>query len=37
VLRKSMRAIADGVEVPVPSTIDDPAVLDALREVLRPE
>jgi propionyl-CoA synthetase len=36
VLRKSMRAIADGVEVPVPSTIDDPAVLDALREVLRP-
>ncbi len=37
VLRKSMRAIADGVEVPVPSTIDNPAVLDALRSVLRPE
>jgi propionyl-CoA synthetase len=37
VLRKSMRAIADGVEVPVPSTIENPAVLDALREVLRPE
>ena len=37
VLRKSMRAIADGVEAPVPSTIDDPAALDALRSVLRPE
>jgi propionyl-CoA synthetase len=37
VLRKSMRAIADGVEAPVPSTIDNPAVLDALRSVLRPE
>jgi propionyl-CoA synthetase len=37
VLRKSMRAIADGVEAPVPSTIDNPAALDALRSVLRPE
>ncbi len=37
VLRKSMRAIADGVDMPVPSTIDNPAVLDALRPVLRPE
>ena len=36
ILRKTMRGIADGVEMPVPSTIDDPAVLDALREVLRP-
>jgi hypothetical protein len=30
-----MRAIADGVEQPVPSTIEDPAVLDALRPTLR--
>ncbi len=37
VLRKSMRAIADGVELPVPSTIDNPAVLEALRPVLRSE
>jgi propionyl-CoA synthetase len=35
ILRKSMRAIADGREEPVPSTIEDPAVLDALRPVLR--
>ena len=37
VLRKSMRAIADGVDMPVPSTIDNPATLDVLRAVLRPE
>ncbi len=37
VLRKSMRAIADGVDMPVPSTIDNPATLDALRPVLRPQ
>ncbi len=37
VLRKSMRAIADGVDMPVPSTIDNPATLDALRAVLRPQ
>ncbi len=37
VLRKSMRSIADGVDTPVPSTIDNPAVLDALRSVLRPQ
>lgn len=36
ILRKSMRAIADGVEMAVPSTIDNPAVLDALKPVLRP-
>ncbi|PRX49996.1 propionyl-CoA synthetase [Prauserella shujinwangii] len=36
ILRKTMRGIADGREEPVPSTIEDPAVLDALREVLRP-
>ena len=29
-----MRAIADGTDEPVPSTIEDPAVLDALRPVL---
>ncbi|MBA2550534.1 MAG: propionyl-CoA synthetase [Nocardioidaceae bacterium] len=36
ILRKSMRQIADGVDADVPSTIEDPAVLDALRPVLRP-
>ncbi len=35
ILRKTMRGIADGVDEPVPSTIDDPSVLDALRPVLR--
>ncbi|HET8991394.1 MAG TPA: propionyl-CoA synthetase [Acidimicrobiales bacterium] len=35
ILRKSMRAIADGRDEPVPSTIDDPAVLEALKPVLR--
>jgi propionyl-CoA synthetase len=34
VLRKNMRAIADGLDIPVPSTIDNPAILDALRSVL---
>jgi propionyl-CoA synthetase len=34
ILRRSMRAIADGREEPVPSTIEDPTVLDALRPVL---
>jgi propionyl-CoA synthetase len=34
ILRKTMRAIADGREEPVPSTIEDPAVLDALRPAL---
>jgi len=36
ILRKSMRAMADGVEVPVPSTIDDLSVLDALKPILHP-
>ncbi len=36
ILRKTMRGIADGADEPVPSTIDDPGVLDALRPVLRP-
>jgi len=35
ILRKTMRGIADGIEEPVPSTIDDVAVLDALRPILR--
>jgi propionyl-CoA synthetase len=34
ILRKTMRGIADGREEPVPSTIEDPAVLDALRPAL---
>jgi len=34
ILRKTMRGIADGNDEPVPSTIEDPAVLDALRPVL---
>ena len=37
ILRKTMRGIADGVAEPVPSTIEDPAVLDALRPVLSGE
>jgi propionyl-CoA synthetase len=35
ILRKTMRGIADGRDEPVPSTIEDPNVLDALRPVLR--
>jgi propionyl-CoA synthetase len=35
ILRKTMRSIADGVDEPVPSTIDDATVLDTLRPVLR--
>jgi propionyl-CoA synthetase len=34
ILRKTMRGIADGQDEPVPSTIEDPAVLDTLRPVL---
>lgn len=38
ILRKTMRQIADGQEdVVVPSTIEDPAVLDALTPFLRPK
>ena len=37
ILRKTMRGIADGLDEPVPSTIDDVGVLDALRPVLRRE
>ena len=34
ILRKTMRSIADGRDEPVPSTIEDPAVLDGLRDLL---
>jgi len=34
ILRRTMRGIADGHEEPAPSTIEDPAVLTALRPVL---
>ena len=34
ILRKTMRGIADGRDEPVPSTIEDPAVLEALRPIL---
>ena len=36
ILRRTMRGIAAGRDEPVPSTIEDPAVLDYLREVLKP-
>jgi propionyl-CoA synthetase len=35
ILRRSLRAIADGRDEPVPSTIEDPSVLDALAPTLR--
>ncbi|CAA9348865.1 MAG: Acetyl-CoA synthetase [uncultured Nocardioidaceae bacterium] len=35
ILRRTMRDIADGRDAAPPSTIEDPAVLDALRPVLR--
>ena len=34
ILRKTMRGIAYGRDEPVPSTIEDPAVLDALKPIL---
>ena len=36
ILRRTMRGIAAGRDEPVPSTIEDPSVLDYLREVLKP-
>ena len=36
ILRKTMRQIADGEEYTVPSTIEDPRVIDQLAGVLRP-
>ncbi len=35
ILRKTMRGIADGRDEPVPSTIEDASVLEALRPILR--
>jgi propionyl-CoA synthetase len=35
ILRKTMRGIADGADEPVPSTIENVDVLDAMRPVLR--
>jgi len=35
ILRRTMRGIAAGRDEPVPSTIEDPAVLEALAEILR--
>jgi propionyl-CoA synthetase len=34
ILRKTLRGIAHGKDEPVPSTIEDPAVLDALKPIL---
>jgi propionyl-CoA synthetase len=36
VLRRTMREIADGLPGTVPATVEDPAVVEALRPVLRP-
>lgn len=36
ILRKLLRAIADGRDEPVPATIEDPRVLEQLRPVLQP-
>jgi propionyl-CoA synthetase len=36
ILRKTMRGLATGRDEPVPSTIEDPAVLDKLAPILRP-
>ncbi|MCU0271657.1 MAG: propionyl-CoA synthetase, partial [Acidimicrobiales bacterium] len=36
VLRATMRAIADGRDYAVPSTIDDPAALDEIATALHP-
>ncbi|MEV6948083.1 propionyl-CoA synthetase [Streptomyces sp. NPDC051172] len=35
ILRKTMRGIADGLDEPIPSTVDDPGVIEDLRPVLR--
>jgi propionyl-CoA synthetase len=35
ILRKAMRGIADGRDEPIPSTVDDPDVIETLRPVLR--
>jgi propionyl-CoA synthetase len=35
ILRRTMRGIADGRDEPMPSTIEDPTVVDTLRPILR--
>jgi propionyl-CoA synthetase len=35
ILRATMRQIADGAEVRVPATIDDPAILEEIEEALK--
>jgi propionyl-CoA synthetase len=35
ILRKTMRGIADGHDEPIPSTVDDPHVIETLRPLLR--
>jgi propionyl-CoA synthetase len=35
ILRKTMRNIADGIDEPIPSTIEDASVLDQIKDVLR--
>ena len=37
ILRKTMREIADGSDPAVPSTIEDPGVLDTIKPALRRE
>ncbi|NUP21644.1 MAG: AMP-binding protein [Streptomyces sp.] len=38
ILRKTMRGIADGLDEPIPSTVDDPSVIETLRPILhRPD
>jgi len=34
ILRKTMRRIADGDDYPVPSTIEDPAALDTIKDAI---
>ncbi len=36
ILRKTMRQIADGEDVPVPPTIDEPAILGEIADALKP-
>ncbi len=36
ILRGAIRKLADGVDAPPPPTIDDPAILDEIRAVLKP-
>ncbi|MFD5840823.1 propionyl-CoA synthetase [Streptomyces chartreusis] len=35
ILRKTMRGIADGHDEPIPSTVDDPSVIETLRPLLQ--